>query len=100
MCFDAASPLRPAPKHTMSTKLASDGVYSKVYSKTGGVWVPDALIRFQKGTENKQLLLMVTCYITAYKMFYLPHKQSEERWLRTMAYDLQILSTTDKHLIL
>ncbi len=66
----------------------------------GGVWVPDALIRFQKVMENKQLLLTVTCYITAYNFFYLPHKQSEERWLKTMAYDLQILSTTDKHLIL
>ncbi len=32
--------------------------------------------------------------------FHLPHKQSKERWLRMMANDLQILSTTDKHLIL
>ncbi len=35
-----------------------------------------------------------------YIRFHLPHKQSKERWLRMMANDLQILSTTDKHLIL
>ncbi len=35
-----------------------------------------------------------------YIRFHLPHKQSKERWLRMMMNDLQILSTTDKHMIL
>ncbi len=38
--------------------------------------------------------------VAFYSTFHLPHKQSKERWLRMMANDLQILSTTDKRLIL
>ncbi len=45
--------------------------------------------------------LAVACYITVHKISLttLP-QQSNERWLRMMANDLQILSITDKRLIL
>ncbi len=59
------------------------------------------IMRSNKITQaTKGTWLAASGSLLQYIRFHLPHKQSKERWLRMMANDLQILSTTDKHLIL
>ncbi len=78
----------------------SAGVCWCLYSERHGKQITrsNKIMRATKGTWLASCLRYPVTL--QYIRFHLPHKQSKERWLRMMMNDLQILSTTDKHMIL
>ncbi len=95
-----------------TAKMADHGNKCYVPGCAGDVKCRDGLVSvFRKARKQithsnkitwatKGTWLAASGSLLQYIRFHLPHKQSKERWLRMMANDLQILSTTDKHLIL
>jgi len=88
-----------------TVKMADHGNTFYVPGCVGDVKCRDGLVSvFRKARKannafqsNNASHDMVSCL--QYIRFHLPHKQSTERVRRMMANDLQILSTTDKHVI-